>query len=133
MNESFNPELYGYFARIGKAFSNGNRIALLNLLGEGEQSVDVLSNQTGLTVANTSQHLQHLRHAGLVESRKNGQHVYYRLSDTNSIMTIINQIQSLALSNLPELNLLFNELVRKCGDQEHEQDNASDQPRYATA
>lgn len=133
MKESFNPELYGYFARIGKAFSNGNRIALLNYLGDGEQSVDALSSQTGLTVANTSQHLQHLRHAGLVESRKNGQHVFYRLTDDYSVMTVIDLIQKLALTNLPELNLLFNDLVKKSDSQAIQQAKHPEQRSYATA
>lgn len=74
-------ELSDQFARIGKALGNGRRLELVELLAQGERSVEALADTAGLTVANASQHLQHLRQAGLVTSRKEGQHVYYHIAD----------------------------------------------------
>ena len=68
------------FADVAKALSHPNRLDLVELLAQGERSVDALAQVAGLTTANTSQHLQHLRRAGLVTSRKRGLNVFYRLA-----------------------------------------------------
>jgi rhodanese-related sulfurtransferase/DNA-binding transcriptional ArsR family regulator len=72
--------LFEQLARIGTALSSGTRLEFLELLAQGERSVDQLATMTGVSVANTSQHLQKLRLAGLVLGRKEGQYVFYRLS-----------------------------------------------------
>ena len=71
-NGTFKHDLFTQFASVGKAMGNANRLELLEFLAQDERSVDDLAKVSGLTVANTSQHLQHLRHAGLVECRKMG-------------------------------------------------------------
>ena len=71
-------ELYEQFARIGKALSSPRRVELLDLLCQGERSVDALAGVSGMTVNNTSQHLQALRAARLVDTRKEGTRVFYR-------------------------------------------------------
>ena len=73
-------DLFQQLARIGTALSSGTRLEFLELLAQGERSVDQLATLTGVTVANTSQHLQKLRQAGLVIGRKEGQFVFYRLA-----------------------------------------------------
>jgi rhodanese-related sulfurtransferase len=73
-------ELFQQLARIGTALSSGTRLEFLELIAQGERSVDQLATMTGVTVANTSQHLQRLRQAGLVVGRKEGQYVFYRLA-----------------------------------------------------
>ena len=73
-------DLFQQLARIGTALSSGTRLEFLELLAQGERSVDQLATLTGVSVANTSQHLQKLRQAGLVIGRKEGQFVYYRLA-----------------------------------------------------
>lgn len=73
-------DLFVQLARIGTALSSGVRLEFLELLAQGERSVDDLSTLTGTAVANTSQHLQKLRQAGLVVGRKQGQFVFYRVS-----------------------------------------------------
>jgi rhodanese-related sulfurtransferase/DNA-binding transcriptional ArsR family regulator len=79
---SINPkrEVFASLARIGTALSSPTRIEFLELLAQAERSVDQLSKLTGATVANTSQHLQKLRQAGLIVARKEGLYVYYRLA-----------------------------------------------------
>lgn len=72
--------LYEQFARTAKAVASPKRIELLELLAQGERSVDVLAGATGMGVTNTSAHLQVLRHARLVETRKQGTRVHYRLA-----------------------------------------------------
>ena len=73
-------EVFEQLARIGAALSSGVRLELLELLAQGERSVDQLSALTGTTVANASQHLQKLKQAGLIVARKQGQFVFYRIA-----------------------------------------------------
>lgn len=73
--------LYPQLARIGKAVSSAPRLELLHLLSHGEKSVEALAGQAHLTVKNASAHLRVLREARLVEPRKAGQQVYYRLAE----------------------------------------------------
>src|ERR1700731_793599 len=80
-HREFKDRLYGQFARIGKALASPHRLELLELLAQGERTVDSLANEIGLSLANASQHLQALRQSSLVESRKQGLYVYYRLAD----------------------------------------------------
>ena len=79
---STNPkrDVFANLARIGTALSSSTRIEFLELLAQTERSVEQLASLTGTTVANTSQHLQKLRHAGLIVGRKQGLYVYYRLA-----------------------------------------------------
>ena len=69
-HRAFKNSLYGQFARIGKALSSARRLEILELLAQGERTVDSLATEMGLSLANTSQHLQALRHAALVEGKK---------------------------------------------------------------
>lgn len=72
--------LFEQFALIGKAMSNANRLEMLEFLAQSSRNVEDLARLTGLTVANTSQHLQQLRQVGLVTAEKKGLKVYYSLS-----------------------------------------------------
>src|SRR6266487_6915485 len=78
---AFKNQLYEQFARIGKALSSPHRLELLEVLAQGERSVEALAQETGMSVANASQHLQVLRAAQLVEVRREGVYIYYRLAD----------------------------------------------------
>jgi len=80
-NRQFKDAIYEQFSRIGKAVSSPKRLELLDLLCQGEKTVETLSLETGLTVANTSQHLQTLRATRMVEAEKEGLYVKYRLAD----------------------------------------------------
>jgi rhodanese-related sulfurtransferase/DNA-binding transcriptional ArsR family regulator len=101
----FKDALYGQFARLGKALSSPWRLEFLDLLAQSERTVDSLATETGLSLANASQHLQTLRQAGLVESRKHGLFVYYRLSDT-SVSDLSASIRTVAERRLAELDRL---------------------------
>src|SRR6187200_1896818 len=79
-HREFKNRLYVQFARIGKALSSPHRLEILELLAQSERTVDSLATETGLSLANTSQHLQTLRQAALVDSRKEGPFVSYRLA-----------------------------------------------------
>jgi rhodanese-related sulfurtransferase/DNA-binding transcriptional ArsR family regulator len=74
--------LFDEFARLGQALGNGRRLEILDVLANGERTVDGLASETGLSVANASQHLQVLRAAGLVHRRRDGTRIYYELSDS---------------------------------------------------
>jgi rhodanese-related sulfurtransferase len=79
---STNPkrDVFANLARVGTALSSPIRIEFLELLAQAERSVEQLATLTGTTVANTSQHLQKLRQAGLIVGRKQGLYVFYRLA-----------------------------------------------------
>ena len=82
MSTPLNPkrDVFANLARIGTALSSAVRLEFLELLAQGERSVDQLATLTGASVANTSQHLQKLKAAGLILGRKEGQYVFYRLA-----------------------------------------------------
>jgi rhodanese-related sulfurtransferase len=77
----FKDAIYEQFSRIGKAVSSPKRLELIDLICQGEKSVETLSRETGLSVANTSQHLQTLKTARLIQAEKEGLYVKYRLAD----------------------------------------------------
>lgn len=101
----FKHSLFDQFARIGKALSNGNRLELLEFLAQGERSVDALAKASGLSVANTSQHLLQLRQTGLVTSRKEGKTVIYRISDTD-VLELVDRLRRVAERHLAEVEQL---------------------------
>ena len=77
----FKNQLYEQFARIGKALASPHRLELLDVLAQCERTVEALAQETGMSVANASQHLQVLQAAHLVEVRREGVSMYYRLTD----------------------------------------------------
>jgi rhodanese-related sulfurtransferase/DNA-binding HxlR family transcriptional regulator len=104
---NFKHELFTQFARVGKALSNGNRLELLEFLAQGERSVEQLSKVAGLTVANTSQHLQQLRQAGLVSCRKQGLKVYYTIN-SNDVITLLDILRVVAERHVSDVERLVN-------------------------
>jgi rhodanese-related sulfurtransferase len=104
-HREFKDHLYGQFARIGKALSSPHRLEMLELLAQRERTVDSLATEVGLSLANTSQHLQVLRQAALVESRKDGLFVSYRLSDP-AIFSLCTAIRTVAERQLADLERL---------------------------
>ena len=103
----FKHDLFAQFARVGKALSNGNRLELLEFLAQGERSVEQLSKVAGLTVANTSQHLQQLRHAGMVTCRKEGLKVYYSISG-DDVIKLLDALRAVAERHVTDVQHLVN-------------------------
>jgi len=101
-NRAFKDAIYEQFARIGKSVSSPKRLELLDLLCQGERTVEVLAKESSLTVANASQHLQVLRAARLVETEKEGLYVMYRLAD-QTVCEFFRAMRVLAESQLAEV------------------------------
>lgn len=106
-SKGFKQELFAQFARVGKALSHGNRLELLEFLAQGERSVDELSKVAGLTVANTSQHLQQLRQAGMVVSRKEGLKVFYRIS-SDDVVLLLDALRRVGEQHIADVDKLIN-------------------------
>ena len=107
-HREFKSRLYGQYARVGKALSSPHRLEVLELLAQSERTVDSLAREMGQSLANISQHLQALRRAGLVESRKDGLFVSYRLSDP-AVFGLCAAIRTVAEHQLAELERLVRE------------------------
>jgi rhodanese-related sulfurtransferase/DNA-binding transcriptional ArsR family regulator len=95
--------LYEQFARLGRAFANPKRIELIDLLAQGERSVESLAEGTAMGVTNTSNHLQVLRQARLVTTRKEGTRVLYRLADDQVLIFAV-ALRTLARTRLAEVD-----------------------------
>lgn len=91
-------QLYAQFAKVAKTLASAPRLELLELLAQGERSVEELVTTTGLPVANVSQHLRHLLKNGLVANRREGKYIRYRLAD-DAVVTLIGALQGLAERN----------------------------------
>jgi rhodanese-related sulfurtransferase/DNA-binding transcriptional ArsR family regulator len=106
-SSNFKHELFTQFAVVGKALANGNRLELLEFLAQGERSVEDLATVSGLTVANTSRHLQQLRQAGLTLNRKEGLKVFYRISD-DDVIELLNALRNVAGRHVADVERLVN-------------------------
>lgn len=95
--------IYEQFARIGKALGSSTRLELLDLLSQGERSVDALAREASLGIASTSQHLRALAAARLVETRREGQRVVYRIADP-SVVGVFHALRAAAEAQLAELD-----------------------------
>jgi rhodanese-related sulfurtransferase len=101
----FKDKLFEQFARVGKALANQHRLELLDLLAQGERTVEDLAREAGMSVANTSRHLQELRVARLVEVRREGLYGYYRLADER-VFAAWRAIRDLGEERLAEIDRL---------------------------
>lgn len=102
-HRQFKDRLYGQFARLGKALASPQRLELLDLLTQSERTVESLAAEIGSSTANTSQHLQALRRASLVDTRKDGLFVYYRLADA-SVAQLCAALRTVAEQQYAELD-----------------------------
>ncbi len=101
-NRAFKDPLYAQFARIGHAVASPKRIELLDLLTQGEKTVDMLAEQSAVPIKNTSAHLRVLRQARLVETTRRGTHVHYRLAN-DSVFDFLRSLQTIAQERLAEV------------------------------
>ena len=107
----FKDGLYAQFARIGKALSNPHRLELLDLLAQGERTVEDLAGEASIPIANASQHLQALRAAQLVDVRRDGLYAYYRLSDER-VFRMWQALRDLGELQLAEVNRLVQNFLQ---------------------
>jgi len=98
--------IYTQFARVGRALASGYRLEVLDLLAQAPRHVEALADEAGMSIANVSQHLQVLRHAGLVESERQGTRIVYRLTD-ESVLHLWLALRSVAEARLAEVNVMF--------------------------
>jgi rhodanese-related sulfurtransferase/DNA-binding transcriptional ArsR family regulator len=105
---SSNPkrELYVAFAAVAKAIGHEHRLELLELVAQGERTVERLAECAGLSVANVSQHLQHLRRASLVVPRRQAKFVYYRLADP-CVLGVLAALRKVAERNVSEVDRIL--------------------------
>ena len=102
VKKGFKGQLYGQSERIARPVASARRLELLEVLSQGERTVEKLAQETGMSVANTSQHLQVLRTAQSVEVRRCGVSALYRLSDER-VFRLCRAIQELAEARLAEV------------------------------
>jgi rhodanese-related sulfurtransferase/predicted transcriptional regulator len=105
---SFRQAVFEQFARIGSALSSDRRLEIIDLLLQAPRHVEALAQATGLSVANASQHLQVLRNAGLVTSEREGNRVFYRLSDP-SVVKLWRTLQAVGQLRLAEVDRVVRE------------------------
>lgn len=109
--------LHESFAEVAKAAAHPHRLALLEQLAQGERNVDTLADKVGLTIANTSQHLQSMRRAGLLAARREGKFTLYRLAD-DSVLALLDAIGAVAERNLAEVKDVVSRYFNKRDDME---------------
>lgn len=101
-SRQFKDSLYEQFARISKALAHPKRLELIDMLSQGERSVEALSLETQMSIANTSQHLQTLKAVRLINTRKDGLYVYYRLADihVHKLWSLIRELGQKSLADV---------------------------------
>ena len=101
---SQNPKrvLFAQFAAVAKTLGHPHRLELLEQLAQGERSVEILAQRSGLSTANASQHLQQMRRAGLVATRRDGKFIYYRLAD-DGVLDLLAALRRIAERNIAEV------------------------------
>lgn len=110
----FKDAIYEQLARIGKATSSPRRLELLDLLAQGPRTVEALAEEAGQTLANTSQHLQILKDARLVEAKKHGLYVTYRVADLR-VTQFYRELRLLAESRVAEIARVTKEFLKSRG------------------
>src|SRR5918996_1958381 len=97
--------LFDEFARVAKAISSGRRAEIIDLLANGERSVESIATEIESSMANASQHLQILRRAGLVSSRREGTSILYRLASPE-VVALWRSLQRVASERVAEVDRL---------------------------
>jgi rhodanese-related sulfurtransferase len=102
-HREFKDRLFEQFARVGKALASPKRLEIVDLLAQGERTVEEIARETAMSVASASQHLQALKGARMVEARREGLYAYYRLADEDVFRTW-QAVRALAESRLAEVD-----------------------------
>ena len=102
----FKDRIYTALSALVKAMANPHRLEIIDLLGQAERSVEQIANETGMSVANASQHLQTLKQAGLVTVKRNGNFIIYRLANDN-VYKSWKDLRTIGVETLSEVNKLI--------------------------
>jgi len=111
----FKDNIYTAIAGLTKAFSSPNRLEIIDLLANGEKPVEQIAAQTAITVANASQHLQVLKTARLVKTRREGNFIYYALSGRKAY-TAWKAIRDLAMEQEPAVQMTLRQFRQEAGN-----------------
>ncbi len=109
-NRNFKDALYRQFARVGHALASPTRIEFLDLLAQGEKTVEALAEQAAASVKNTSAHLRVLRQARLVETRRDGTYMHYRLADPE-VFRLLQTMQAIGQLRLAEVQQVVHQYL----------------------
>lgn len=109
--------LFRQFAAVAKAVAHEHRLELLEALAQGERSVETLAGRSGLSIANASQHLQQMRRAGLIEARREGKFVYYRLSDS-VVLDLVASLTRIGERHVAEVGRIVQQYFQSRDDME---------------
>jgi rhodanese-related sulfurtransferase/DNA-binding MarR family transcriptional regulator len=111
----FKDRLYAEFARIGKSLASPHRLEILEVLAQGERTVESLATETGLSIANASRHLQQLRQAQLVLTRREGLFVHYRLTGPE-VVSLMLALRHAAEQHLAEVDRVVRDFLGERDD-----------------
>lgn len=111
---AFKDRAYAAIAGVAKAFSHANRLEIIDLLANGEKTVEQIAAQTAISVANASQHLQVLKSARLARTRREGNHIYYALNG-RAAQAAWQALRDLAIAQEPEVQLVLQQFRREMG------------------
>jgi len=107
-SNSFKEQVYQELSRVTHAISNPKRMELIDVLSQKEYTVEGLSNEISMSVASTSQHLQVLKSAKLVETKRNGNFIIYSISD-DTVLKLVSVVKELGFRKIAEIELLIND------------------------
>ncbi|TFB57036.1 MULTISPECIES: metalloregulator ArsR/SmtB family transcription factor [Cryobacterium] len=129
--------LFEQFARVGKALGSGKRLELVDLLAQGERTVESLANAAGLGLTSASAHLQTLKHAGLVSTRREGTRIHYRLAgdDVARLYSLVRSVAQTHLADVESIRIAYLGLddSEAAGDDTHEEITREELLARATA
>jgi rhodanese-related sulfurtransferase/DNA-binding MarR family transcriptional regulator len=111
----FKDRLYAEFARIGKSLASPHRLEILEVLAQGERTVESVATETGLSIANASRHLQQLRQAQLVLTRREGLFVHYRLTGPE-VVSLMLALRHAAEQHLAEVDRVVRDFLGERDD-----------------
>ena len=107
----FKDKVYSTLAKMIRAMANPRRLEIIDLLGQGEKSVEEIAIETNMSVANASQHLQQLRRVGLVAARRDGKFIYYRLADS-AVLDLVAALHRIAERNIADVEQILRSYFR---------------------
>ena len=110
----FKNTVYSEISRVSKIFSNPNRLEIIDLIANGPKSVEDIAFETGISIANASQHLQLLKKERLATARRNGNRIFYSLA-SDEIFMASKSLRDLALHTSPHINMAIDDFRASSG------------------